>query len=103
MSKTVKKVVKGTENRVTGTVSSVFGTFGNVLGRARNAAVGTVRMAKDIVTLDGKSLKKDAKKVGKSAVGAVTNVAKGVVRTTRVAITGKDKKDKTKKQKKSRK
>lgn len=86
---TVKKVVKGTSDRVSGTVSTVFGTLGNVLGRARNAAVGTVHIAKDIVTLDGKSLRKDVNKVGRSAIGAVGNVATGAVKTVRVAVTGK--------------
>jgi phage-related protein len=89
MSKVVKSVAKGTEDRVSGTIKSVFGTVGRVLGRARNAAVGTVGVAKDIVTLDGKNLKKDAEKVGRSAVGVVTNVADGAVKTARVAITGK--------------
>ncbi len=88
MSDTVKRVVKGTSTRVTGTIGSVVGTVGSVLGRARNAAVGTVRIAKDIVTLDGKSLKRDVRKVGRSATGAVTNVANGAARTVRVAVTG---------------
>jgi phage-related protein len=90
MSKVVKGVVKGTEDRVSGTISSVFGTFGRVIGRARNVAVGTVGVAKNIVTLDGKGLRKNVKKVGTSAVGAVTNVADGAYKTARVAISGKD-------------
>jgi hypothetical protein len=103
MSKTVKSIVKGSSDRVTGTVGSVFGTFGNVLGRARNVAVGTLHVAKDIVTLDGKSLKKDASKVGRSAVGAVTNVADGAARTVRAAVTGKtgDKKKSVRKAKRA--
>lgn len=88
MSSTVKNVVKGTSDRVSGTVSSVFGTIGNVFGRARNAAVGTVGIAKDIVTLDANSLGKDVSKVGRSAIGAVGNVAKGAVKTVGVAVTG---------------
>jgi hypothetical protein len=104
MSKVVKSVAKGTEDRVSGAVKSVFGTFGKVLGRVRNAAVGTVGVAKDIVTFDGKGLKKDVGKVGRSAVGAVSNVAHGAVSTARVAITGKAKARKVaKKVKKSRK
>jgi phage-related protein len=89
MPSTVKKVVKGTTNRVTGSVTTVFDTLGSVLGRARNAAVGTVHIAKDIVTLDAKNLRKDVRKVGRSAVGAVGNVATGAVKTVRVAVTGK--------------
>ncbi len=103
MSKLVKRVAKGTEDRVSGTVKSVFGTFGSVLGRARNVAVGTVGVAKDIVTLDAKGLKKNVGKVGRSAVGAVSNVAEGAVKTARVAITGKSSSKPRKAAKKTRK
>lgn len=95
MPSTVKKVVKGTTNRVTGSVTTVFDTLGSVLGRARNAAVGTVHVAKDIVTLDSKNLGKDVRKVGRSAIGAVGNVATGAVKTVRVAVTGKHDSKKT--------
>lgn len=89
MPSTIKKVVTGTSNRVTGSVTTVFDTLGSVIGRARNAAVGTVHVAKDIVTLDSKNLGKDVRKVGRSAIGAVGNVATGAVKTVRVAVTGK--------------
>lgn len=95
MPSTIKRVVKGTSNRVTGSVTTVFDTLGSVLGRARNAAVGTVDIAKDIVTLDSKNLGKDVRKVGRSAIGAVGNVATGAVKTVRVAVTGKQDKAKT--------
>lgn len=97
MSKVVKSVAKGAEDRVSGTVKSVVGTVTNVLGRARNATVGTVGVAKDIITFDAKGLKKDVQKVGRSAVGAVSNVVSGTVRTARVAVTGKTGNKKTRK------
>lgn len=94
-------IVKGTKDRVTGTVGSAFGTLTNVLGRARNAAIGTVGVAKSIVTLDAKGVKRDVQKVGRSAVGAVSNVVSGTVRTARAAVTGKS--GKTKKRKTTKK
>lgn len=100
----MSKIVKGTKDRVTGTVGTAFGTFTSVLGRARNAAVGTLGVAKDIITLDTKGLQKDVRKVGRSAVGAVSNVVSGTVKTARVAVTGKTGDKKTRKTtKKSRK
>lgn len=97
MSKIVKGVAKGTEERVSGTVKSVVGTLKSVLGRARNATVGTVGLAKDIITLNTKGMQRDARKIGDSAVGVVSNVAKGTVRTARVALTGKTGDKKTRK------
>jgi hypothetical protein len=100
----MSKIVKGTKDRVTGTVGTAFGTFTSVLGRARNVAVGTLGVAKGIVTLDAKGVKRDVQKVGRSAVGAVSNVVSGTVKTARVAVTGKTGSKTTRKtNKKSRK
>jgi hypothetical protein len=105
-SKTAKKGVvtnfaEGTSNRVSGAVEGIFSTFGKVLNRAGKIATGTVHVAKDIVTLDGKSLKKDVRGVGRSAVGAVTNVAKGTVKTARAVVLGKENAKTTRKTAKS--
>lgn len=97
----VTSVVEGTSNRVSGAVEGIFSTVGKVLNRAGKIATGTVHVAKDIVTLDGKSLKKDVRGVGRSAVGAVTNVAKGTVKTARAVAFGKE--DPTKSSKKTAK
>ena len=86
----IGSVVTGTSNRVSGVMEGVFSTLGRVVSRTGKIATGTVHVAKDILTLDGKSLKKDVRGVGRSAVGAVTNVAKGTVRTARAAVVGKD-------------
>jgi hypothetical protein len=86
----VGSVVTGTSDRVSGVVEGVFNTLGRVVSRTGKIATGTVHVAKDILTLDGKSLKKDVRGVGRSAVGAVTNVAKGTVRTARAAVNGKE-------------
>jgi hypothetical protein len=86
----VTRVVEGTSNRLSGAVEGIFSTFGKVLNRAGKIATGTVHVAKDIVTLDGKNLKKDVRGVGRSAVGAVTNVAKGTVKTARSVVMGKE-------------
>ena len=86
----VGRVVTGTSNRVSGVMEGVFSTLGRVVSRTGKIATGTVHVAKDILTLDGKSLKKDVRGVGRSAVGAVTNVAKGSVKTARAAVLGKE-------------
>lgn len=91
ISKTVGNVVRGTSNRITGVADGVFQTVGKVLGRTRDVAVGTVHVAKNVLTLDGKNLKKDVSGIGKSAFGAVKNVATGTVSTARAAIVGKEK------------
>ena len=94
-SKSAKKgivgsVVQGTSNRVSGVMDGIFSTIGKVVTRTGKIATGTVHVAKDIITLDGKNLKKDVRGVGRSAVGAVTNVAKGTMKTARAAVVGQE-------------
>jgi hypothetical protein len=86
----VGKVVTGASDRVSGVFQGFFNTVGKVVSRTGKVAVGTVHVAKDILTLDGKNLKKDVKGIGRSTVGAVTNVAKGTVKTARSAVMGKE-------------
>lgn len=95
MPSVVKKVVKGTENRVSGVVSSVFDTIGKTLKNAKDATVGVVHVAKNVVTLDGKNLKKDLGTVGKSTKNFVKDAVKGTVKTAKVAVVGQEKKKKS--------
>lgn len=86
----VTSVVDGVSNRVSGVIDGIFTTFGKVVNRTGKVAVGTVHVASDIIRLDSKNLKKDVRGIGRSTVGAVTNVAKGTYKTARVAVVGKE-------------